>query len=204
MLLFRTKISFSFFFYNISSPEYCFILLNFIIDKSSEFGIRQMAGVLFKQYVETHWNKNSEKFKEPEINDEVKCQIKLILPTGLADESSKIRLIVAYSVATIAHWDWPELWPELFGLLLSALNAEHGIDLNAVHGALETLTDIVQEVTDIQMPQVAPAIIPQMYKIFIDPSSYSIALRKMSLEIFTSLVLVISEMSEYDASAGKK
>ena len=56
-----------------------------------------MAGVLFKQYVETHWNKNSEKFKEPEINENIRHQIKALLPTGLSDESSKIRLIVAFS-----------------------------------------------------------------------------------------------------------
>lgn len=188
--------------------EYCYILLNFILDQSVEFGIRQMASVLFKQYVDTHWNKNSEKFKEPEVNDAVKQQIKLRLPIGLSDQSSKIRSIVAYSVASIAQWDWPELWPELFGILLSLLdgsnNPNNVIDLNGVHGSLETLTDIVQEVTDIQMPQVAPAIIPQMYKIFIDPQNYSINLRKMSVEIFTRLVIVISEMSEYDSTAGKK
>ena len=49
------------------------------------------------------------------------------------------------------------------------------------------------------MPQVAPAILPEMYKIFIDPEHYSISLRKMSVEIFNSIVMVISEMSEYDA-----
>ncbi len=80
-----------------------------MIDQSTEFGIRQLSGVLFKQYVETHWSKNSEKFKEPEINDTIKQQIKLILPNGLADQSSKIRSVVAYSVATIAQWDWPEV-----------------------------------------------------------------------------------------------
>lgn len=173
-----------------------------------DFGIRQMGSVLFKQYVESHWNKNSEKFKEPEVRDEVKQQIKMRLPVGLADPSSKIRLIVAYSVATIAQWDWPELWPELLNILMSYLNGSgspnNAIDLNAVHGSLEALTEIVQEVTDIQMPQVAPAVLPQMYKIFIDPQNYSINLRKMSVEIFTGLVTVIAEMSEYDSTAGKK
>lgn len=188
--------------------EYCYILLNFILDQSMDFGIRQMGSVLFKQYVESHWNKNSEKFKEPEVNDEVKQQIKMRLPVGLADPSSKIRLIVAYSVAAISQWDWPELWPELLSILMSYLNGSgspnSAIDLNAVHGSLETLTEIVQEVTDIQMPQVAPAVLPQMYKIFIDPQNYSINLRKMSVEIFTGLVTVIAEMSEYDSTAGKK
>lgn len=88
---------------------------------------------------------------------------------------------------------------------MAPLNENNGsINLNAVHGSLETLTDIVQEVTDIQMPQIAPAIIPHMYKIFVDPKNYSINLRKMAIEIFTSLVSVISEMSEYDSTAAKK
>lgn len=151
-------------------------MLNLILDQSTEFGIRQLAGVMFKQYIETHWNQNSEKYKEPEINERIKLRIKQVLPSGLADQSSKIRSIVAYSVATIAHWDWPEQWPELFNILLSALSSEH-IELNAVHGTLETLTEIVQEITDIQLPQIAPAIIPQMYKIFIDPHRYPINLR---------------------------
>jgi hypothetical protein len=89
----------------------------------------------------------------------------------------------------------------LFEILLNALNGSNTaniIDLNAVHGSLETLTEIVQEVTDMQMPQIAPAILPQMYKIFIDPEHYSINLRKMSVEIFNTLVGVISEMAEYE------
>ena len=85
----------------------------------------------------------------------------------------------------------------------SSSSSNSAIDLNAVHGSLETLTEIVQEVTDIQMPQVAPAVLPAMYKIFIDPQNYSINLRRMSVEIFTGLVTVIAEMSEYDSTAGK-
>lgn len=150
--------------------------MNLILDQATDFGIRQLAGVMFKQYIEIHWSQNSEKFKEPEMNENVKARIKQILPAGLADQSSKIRSIVAYSVATIAHWDWPEQWSELFGILLSSLSAEN-IDINAVHGTLETLTEIVQEVTDLQLPQIAPAIIPQLYKIFIDPNRYPINLR---------------------------
>lgn len=172
--------------------------MNLIVDQSVEFSIRQLAGVMFKQYVESHWNSSAEKFKEPEINEAVKLRIKQILPSGLADQSSKIRSIVAASVGSIAHWDWPEQWPELFGILLSALSTDQ-VDLNAVHGTLETLTEIVLEITDIQIPQIAPAIIPQLYKIFIDPQRYSISLRTSSIEIFSSLVSVISDMAEYDA-----
>ena len=127
---------------------------------------------MFKQFVEVHWSQTSEKFQEPEIDPNTKQRVKQLLPLGLNDQSSKIRTTVAFAISTIANWDWPEMWPELFQILLNALNGNGNnmnanLDLNAVHGALVTLTEIVQEVTDIQMPQVAPAIIPQIYKIFI-------------------------------------
>ncbi len=181
------------------------MLVNILIDQTVDFGIRQLSGVLFKQYVEIHWSQNSDKFQEPEIDANIKLRVKDLLPLGLNDANSKIRSTVAYAVATLAHWDWPEQWPQLFGILINALNGNGPnsgttsvIDLNAVHGALETLTEIVQEVTDIQMPQVAPSIIPQLYKIFIDPQNYSISLRTRAVEIFTSLVNVIAEMADYD------
>ena len=183
------------------------VLVNILIDQTVDFGIRQLSGVLFKQYVEIHWSQNSDKFQDPEIDSNIKLRVKELLPLGLNDSNSKIRSTVAYAVATLAHWDWPEQWPQLFGILINALNgngpnsataSNNVIDLNAVHGALETLTEIVQEVTDIQMPQVAPAIIPQLYKIFIDPQNYSISLRTRTVEIFTSLVNVIAEMADYD------
>jgi importin-9 len=156
--------------------------------------------------VESHWNRNAEKFEEPEVEPLIKKNLKEILPIGLGDDSSKIRTVVAYSIAAIAHWDWPEAWPDLFNILIKALDgngiASNGSATsrsNAIHGALETLTDIVQEVTDIQMPQIAPSIFPQMYKIFIDPQNYSIKLRKRSIEIFATLAGVVSEMSDYDS-----
>ena len=125
---------------------------------------------------------------------------------GLNDQSSKIRTTVAFAISTIAHFDWPELWPELFSFLLNALsvNVTIGSNMNGVHGALVTLSEIINEVTDIQMPTIAPAIIPQVYKIFIDPQSYSIDLRKRAIEIFTAIINVIAEMAEYDSTCGKQ
>ena len=183
-----------------------------MLDQKLNFGIRQLAGVLFKQYVELHWSTSSEKFKEPEIQTQFKLKIKQILPIGLADQLSKIRVTVAHAIATIAHWDWPELWPELFPTLIQALS---GNDLNAIHGSIKTLSgklnqktfnrhlridclEFIDEVTDIQMPHVAPALMPQIYNIFVNPQSYQIRLRSRSIEIFNSLVNVIAEMSDYD------
>lgn len=48
-----------------------------------------------------------------------------------------MRSSVAYAVSAIAHWDWPEAWPQLFNLLMEMLVSG---DLNAVHGAMRVLT----------------------------------------------------------------
>lgn len=107
------------------------------MEVNCDFAIRQLAGVIFKQFVDVHWSQNSEKFKEPEIEQSFKVRIKEILPHGLADPSSKIRLTVAHAIASIAHWDWPELWPNLFEVLINGLSSN---DLNAIHGSLKTLS----------------------------------------------------------------
>lgn len=122
-----------------SRSEYSYTLVKLLLDQTINFGIRQLAGVLFKQYVEAHWSQNSDKFKQPEIETQFKVKIRQILPHGLADQLSKIRITVAHAIATIAHWDWPELWPELFPQLIQMLGAN---DLNAIHGSLKTLTGI--------------------------------------------------------------
>lgn len=179
-----------------------------LVDNAAAFALRQLAGVLFKQYIDVHWSQNAEKFEEPEVDVAVKARVRDLLPFGLNDPSSKLRTQVAVSMALIGSYDWPDAWPQLFEILVRALNgaglrppatsAAGQLDLNAVHGALETLLNLVPDITDLQMPKVAPAIMPQMYKIFIDPRNYSIGLRKRSVQIFALLVEEIADMSEYD------
>ena len=50
-----------------------------------------------------------------------------------------MRSSVAYAVSAIAHWDWPEQWPELFQILMEALTSGDAI---AVHGAMRVLTGV--------------------------------------------------------------
>jgi hypothetical protein len=113
------------------------VLVKILLDVTYSIGIRQLAGVLFKQHVELHWNQNSEKFKAPEIDNAYKLKIKHLLPYGLADVTSKIRTSVAYVIAAIAYWDWPELWPDLLDILIGSLGTQ---DLNAIDGAIKALT----------------------------------------------------------------
>lgn len=68
---------------------------------------------------------------------QAKVAIRELLPNGLRESISKVRSSVAYAVSAIAHWDWPEAWPQLFNLLMEMLVSG---DLNAVHGAMRVLT----------------------------------------------------------------
>lgn len=60
-----------------------------------------------------------------------------MLPLGLKESVSKLRSSVAYAISAIAHWDWPEQWPQLFDILMESLKSGNS---NAVHGAMRALT----------------------------------------------------------------
>uniref|UniRef100_A0A8C7DRI9 Importin 9 n=1 Tax=Oncorhynchus kisutch TaxID=8019 RepID=A0A8C7DRI9_ONCKI len=160
----------------------------------------QLASVILKQYVETHWCSMSEKFRPPETTDRAKAAIRELLPGGLREAISKVRSSVAYAVSAIAHWDWPEAWPQLFTLLMDLLVSG---EVSAVHGAMRVLTEFTREVTDTQMPLVAPVILPEMYKIFTMMEIYSIRTRSRAVEIFTTCAYLICAIEELEKGAAK-
>ncbi|KAF3823229.1 hypothetical protein GH733_010665, partial [Mirounga leonina] len=170
------------------------------VDPQGALAIRQLASVILKQYVETHWCAQSEKFRPPETTERAKIVIRELLPNGLRESISKVRSSVAYAVSAIAHWDWPEAWPQLFNLLMEMLVSG---DLNAVHGAMRVLTEFTREVTDTQMPLVAPVILPEMYKIFTMAEVYGIRTRSRAVEIFTTCAHMICNMEELEKGAAK-
>eukprot|EP00064_Thunnus_orientalis_P013015 superscaffoldBa00002064_g13052 len=103
------------------TEEFGVHLAELTVDPQGALAIRQLASVILKQYVETHWCSQSEKFRPPETTDQAKAAIRELLPGGLREAISKVRSSVAYAVSAIAHWDWPEAWPQLFTLLMEML-----------------------------------------------------------------------------------
>lgn len=80
------------------------------------------------------WTKSCQ---TPVVPLQAKAAIRELLPGGLREAISKVRSSVAYAVSAIAHWDWPEAWPQLFTLLMEMLVSGN---VNAVHGAMRVLT----------------------------------------------------------------
>ncbi|XP_069694516.1 importin-9 [Periplaneta americana] len=175
-------------------------LAEFTIDPEGALAVRQLSSVLLKQYVETHWCNCSEKFRPPETTEHAKVTIKELLPHGLKESVSKVRSSVAYAISAIAHWDWPEHWPGLFDILVNYLSNDNEW---AVHGAMRVLTEFSRDLTDIQLPFIAPVILSEMYRIFEDEQKYSIRIRGRAVEIFTTCAFMISAMSDYNKTVTK-
>ena len=65
-------------------------LTEFTLDPEGVLAVRQLASVLLKQYVETHWCSYSDKFRAPETTEHAKATIKGLLPHGLKESISKV------------------------------------------------------------------------------------------------------------------
>ncbi|KAL8589419.1 hypothetical protein ACOMHN_021571 [Nucella lapillus] len=186
-----------------STPNLQFgvFLAEITVDSEGPLAIRQLASVLLKQYVQSHWSEHSDKFRVPETTEAAKGRIRQILPVGLSETISKVRSSVAYAVSAIAHWDWPENWPQLFPLLMQGLTSGQP---DAVHGAMRVLSEFSQDITDTQMGQVAPIVLPELYKIFLGAEIFSVRTRSRAVHIFNVFAGMISAMEEFKKSSGKE
>jgi hypothetical protein len=117
-------------------PDYAAILLRCALEPSVDKFIRQSAGLALKNYIDTHWSSQVERFTGPEPPAEVKAQVRAGVLRGLADPERAIRTACAVAVAKIAHQDWPEQWPDLMDALVQLLRDGSP---DQVHGALVCL-----------------------------------------------------------------
>ena len=60
------------------------------LDGQGSLPVRQMAALLLKQYVDTHWCEDAEKFRPPEATPQAKAMIRKHLPMGLKESISKV------------------------------------------------------------------------------------------------------------------
>lgn len=74
----------------------------------------------------------------------------------------QVRSSVAFTIAAIGHWDWPEAWPDLFDIMMAALADP---DEFAVQGAVRVLKEFSRDLTDTQ--EINNAIHKGKYLVFI-------------------------------------
>ncbi|XP_037091260.1 importin-9-like [Pollicipes pollicipes] len=182
------------------TDEYGRHLSELTLDVHCALPMRQLASVMLRQYVDTHWTPASDKFQPPEPSEQTKTFIRQVLPLGLKESISKVRASVAYALSSIAHWDWPEQWPELFDILMACLKSG---DEHAVHGAMRVLTEFSRDLTDAHVSQVAPVLLAECYRIFVESDRYSIRTRSRAVEIFHTCAALIATVAEYDRNLAK-
>ena len=112
-----------------------------------------------------------------------------------------MRSSIAYAISAIAHHDWPEEWTELFDVLLTYLSSQN---VGAIYGAMKVFIEICQEIIDVQIPTIAPLLLPKMYDIFIDNRNFSTGTRERAVHIFSIISETTALLGEYDKVAIKQ
>lgn len=64
------------------------------MNQSFDLGLRQLASVMLKQYVELHWTDNDKDTMNIIASEPAKKMIKNILPNGLYDPNSKVNNLI--------------------------------------------------------------------------------------------------------------
>lgn len=158
------------------------------LEESLDLGIRQLSSVMLKKYVDEHWvldedDEESARDSKLVASDQAKLVIKTILPKGLYSNNSKIRNTVAYTISSIASFDWPEHWPELFDIIVKCLSGNE----DSVHGAMQVLVEFTFELQD-RVKDVGPIILSEIYRIFDSENLFTAKTRSSSIEILNALL----------------
>ncbi|XP_074582872.1 uncharacterized protein LOC141839108 isoform X1 [Curcuma longa] len=168
-------------------------LSRIIVNKEISFGLRQLAAVLLKQFIKQHWQENDENFVHPVVLQDEKAIIRQLLLSSLDDSHGKIRTAVSMAVASIAHYDWQEDWPELLPILLKLISDQS--NSNGVHGSLRCLALLSDDLDDTLVPKLVPNLFPYLYTIISSFHLYDKSLRAKALSVLHSCVSVLGSMS---------
>lgn len=161
-------------FLSLNFLGYGVYLAEFIMNQSFDLALRQLACVMLTKYVEEHWNVSEDDNNVVAdaatttattttvvASDQAKQMIRKILPNGLYDSNSKIRVSVAYTISTIASMDWPHTWTELFDIIVKCLGGNE----DSIHGGMQVLVEFTYDLNS-QISVVGPIILSEIYRIF--------------------------------------
>lgn len=156
---------------------------------------------MLTKYVEEHWNVGCEEDGAASsaaagttpnaVKEQARQMIRKILPNGLYDSNSKIRVSVAYTISTIASMDWPDTWTDLFDIIVKCLGGNE----DSIHGAMQVLVEFTYDM-DSQISVVGPVILSEIYRIFEAEQVYCVKTRSCAVTIFKSLLKAINEHIE--------
>ncbi|KAM7468419.1 hypothetical protein LguiB_015981 [Lonicera macranthoides] len=176
-------------------PGFGSALSKIAANKELPLGSRQISfsGVLLKQFIKKHWQEDEEAFEHPVVSSDEKATIRRLLLLSLDDSHRKICTAVSMVVASIAHYDWPEDWPDLLPVLIKLINDPS--NMNAVNGALRCLALLSADLDDTVVPKIVPILFPCLHTIISSPQIYDKSLCTKALSIIYSCTSMLGVMS---------
>ncbi|XP_043701110.1 importin-9 isoform X2 [Telopea speciosissima] len=174
-------------------PGFGAALCKVTVNKELPLGLRQLAAVILKQFIKKHWQEDEEAFEHPVVSSDEKAVIRQLLLFSLDDPHGKICTAVGMAVASIAHYDWPEEWPDLLPFLLKLIGDL--TNMNGVRGGLRCLALLSGDLDDTVVPKLVPVLFPCLHTIVSSPQIYDKHLRAKALSIVHSCTSILGAMS---------
>eukprot|EP00051_Salpingoeca_urceolata_P025866 m.471487 g.471487 ORF g.471487 m.471487 type:complete len:1047 (+) comp20377_c1_seq1:406-3546(+) len=175
----------------LSSAEFGVVLARSLCDGTVDVNLQQLAAVVLRQYVKVHWAPipDDDGRTAPEVPPQAKGAIREALLPALASPNSRMRCLVAFACASIAYNDWPEQWPELVPMLVQGL---YGGDPNVAHGAMRVLVEFIGCLSHRHLPEMLPALLPELHKIVMDEQGRDLRSRSRAIELFSGLIEAVT------------
>ncbi|KAF6170576.1 hypothetical protein GIB67_000511 [Kingdonia uniflora] len=168
------------------------------VNKDLPLGLRQISfthsiiPVLLKQFIKKHWEEDGENFEQPIVSSEEKAHIRELLIQSLDDPHGKVCTAIGMAVASIAHYDCSENWPDLLPVLVKLISDQN--NMNGVRGALRCLSLLSDDLDDMLVPAL-PVLFPCLHQIVSFPQIYDKSLRTKAISIVYSCTSVMGAMS---------
>jgi len=143
--------------------------------------VRQLAGVVLRRHIQKHWASEDLENGAAQISELEKAQVRAILPASLAEPNSLIQTAVGMAIAEIGKSDCPHAWPELLPGLVHAVSDK--TNPHVVFGAVRCLALLVEDISEEQVVEMAPVVLPELLHI-VQNEAHPAALRRWALIIF--------------------
>ncbi|KAI9504192.1 armadillo-type protein, partial [Coemansia spiralis] len=95
-------------------------------------------------------------------------------------------------VASMAKYDWPDEWPQLFSQLVDLL---HTNNRDQTHAAMCVFSEWVNSDMSEQHIEQIGILLPELQRIFVSSSGYATSTRAMAIRVFSDCIEIISNMS---------
>ena len=143
--------------------------------------VRQLAAVVLRRHIQKRWAPEDIEDGENQISDAEKVQVRALLPSSLGEPNGGIQTAVGMSIAEIGKSDCPHAWPELLPGLVSAVSNKTNPHL--VSGAVRSLALLVEDLSEEQVVEMAPVVLPELLLI-VQSEGAPVSLRRWALIIF--------------------